>query len=488
MLLPAPQGNPLKDLEHIRRAVHRMILRMPASEFIDRYCILEDRDAPGVITPFRLWPAQRELVDALDANRLNVVLKARQLGISWLCLAYILREMLRQPGYSVIALSRTETEAKELVRRLGVMAANMPVLLRKRGAWNGPVYSAVNGCVTVEQEGGISTFRALASGKNMGRGFTASLVFLDEWAFQQFDREIWLSVFPSVNRPGGGKVIGVSTMERGSLFEEIFGDENNGFTKHFLSWRSDPRRDDAWYAATRRALGDMVLQEYPETPADAFRIPGGAFFPELCSLHDVKREAEEGQRIYVAMDYGLDRLACLWIAVYDDGTEHVYRELCVSGLIASEAAAEILAASCGEEIYEYLAPPDLWNTDRHSGKSTADVFAGAGIYLRKTSNARIHGWMDVKEHLALRERTDPATGAVRREPTLTMDRETCPELWHCLSRIQKDRRHPNDAASEPHDLTHAPDALRAFCAGRPVPPQAMRKPRLKEQVAFRRKT
>ena len=34
-----------------------------------------------------------------------------------------------------------------------------------------------------------------------------------------------------------------------------------------------------------------------------------------------------------------------------------------------------------------------------------------------------------------------------------------------------DPRNPNDAAREPHELTHLPDSLRAFCAGRPIPAQ-----------------
>ncbi|MGI6150773.1 MAG: hypothetical protein ACOYIR_02315 [Christensenellales bacterium] len=35
---------------------------------------------------------------------------------------------------------------------------------------------------------------------------------------------------------------------------------------------------------------------------------------------------------------------------------------------------------------------------------------------------------------------------------------------------------PNDAADTPHELTHLPDSLRAFCAGRPLParPQNLR--------------
>ena len=41
--------------------------------------------------------------------------------------------------------------------------------------------------------------------------------------------------------------------------------------------------------------------------------------------------------------------------------------------------------------------------------------------------------------------------------------DECPNLYHSLTKIQKDKKKPNVYAKEPHDLTHDPDSLRAFC-------------------------
>lgn len=38
-----------------------------------------------------------------------------------------------------------------------------------------------------------------------------------------------------------------------------------------------------------------------------------------------------------------------------------------------------------------------------------------------------------------------------------------PNLYRCLTKIQKDKRRSNVYAKEPHDLTHDPDSLRCFC-------------------------
>ena len=46
---------------------------------------------------------------------------------------------------------------------------------------------------------------------------------------------------------------------------------------------------------------------------------------------------------------------------------------------------------------------------------------------------------------------------------------TCKNLLRTLPQLRHDGENPNDVASTPHELTHAPDALRYFVAGRPCP-------------------
>jgi phage terminase large subunit len=42
-------------------------------------------------------------------------------------------------------------------------------------------------------------------------------------------------------------------------------------------------------------------------------------------------------------------------------------------------------------------------------------------------------------------------------------------LIRTLPQVQRDEKDPNDVATEPHELTHAPDALRYFCSMRTRP-------------------
>ena len=180
----------------------------------------------------------------------------------------------------------------------------------------------------------------------------------------------------------------------------------------------------------------------------------GQYFTEFKSdLHTREPfEIPASWRRYRTLDYGLDRLAVLWIAIAPDGKIYVYREFCKSNLAINEAAREILERTPrGEEIYATLAPPDLYSRSQETGKTKASIFADCGVYFTKTSNNRECGWLAIKELLA------PKGG----EPRLTIF-NNCRELIKCLPALTVDKVRPTDCATEPHEITHAPDALRGF--------------------------
>ena len=208
-----------------------------------------------------------------------------------------------------------------------------------------------------------------------------------------------------------------------------------------------------------------MLDALPDDVRAAWRFGdwnalAGVFFPEfrpethvIPSQESLPRE----WRRYRAFDYGLDMLACLWIAVDWEGRCYVYREVQRSGLIVSEAARLIRELTpAGETIDCTLAPPDLWSRQKDSGKSMAELFAQNGVPLVKADNSRIQGWMAEKELLKLRQDGRPG---------LLVTRE-CPQLIRNIMLIQHDKLNPSDCATEPHRITHINDALRYFCVAR----------------------
>ena len=428
--------------------------------YIKNHVHIEDKDAEELIQPFNLWPAQEEAVDSLLSHRLNVLLKARQLGFSWLVLAIASWLLRCWTGRTVIMLSRTEEEAKELIRRLAVIFRYMTLIAEYNDVppgWDGPVFKAT--ALQLEiifPDGPASVAKAFPSSPGAVRSFTADLLIFDEWAFQQFAREIWTSAYPSINRPTGGRFFGISTIERGSLFEEIFTDPDNGFNKIFIPWSADPRRDEEWYETSKRALGDKMTQEYPATIEEALEVPGGAYFPEVTAkTHLTTRFPEGNTTNYVCIDYGLDMFSAHWVAVDEKGKAFVYREYDAPDKTIGQACDTLLSLSKDEDIELWLAPPDLWNRDQITGKSRALHFEEYGVPLTKTLNCLEDGCAAMKEWLL-------PVGEENKSSLMFLE-DAAPNLYRCLQKIQKDKRKPNVYAKEPHDLTHDVDSLRCFC-------------------------
>lgn len=159
-------------------------------------------------------------------------------------------------------------------------------------------------------------------------------------------------------------------------------------------------------------------------------------------------------RRYRAIDYGLDMLAVLWVAVDELGQEYVYRELHLPDLIVTDAARRIVELSINddgtpEEIDSTFAPPDLWSRTKDSGRSIADLFAENGVRFLRANAERIHGWMMVKDHIKPLPSPDGGESTSR----LRIFR-SCVTLIKHLQLLEFDERRPSDAATQPHEITH----------------------------------
>jgi len=265
-----------------RRAVEYAKFSADPAYACDTYGIIDDAQALGDGTgamPFKLWPAQTSLLWQLLLHRLVVILKARQLGISWLCCWYALWMCLTRPGAVVLLFSKGQAEANELIRRVEVMYHRLPDWIKAEA----PALIKAN----TEELGWSNAARihSLPATQSAGRSFTASLVILDEAAFQQWANALYTALKPTID--AGGQLIVLSTANGiGNLFHQLWIKAIsgiNGFLPVFLPWWSRPGRDAEWYARQHREYTDpmMVKQEYPATPEEAFISSGRVrFAPE----------------------------------------------------------------------------------------------------------------------------------------------------------------------------------------------------------------
>ena len=227
----------------------------------------------------------------------------------------------------------------------------------------------------------------------------------------------------------------------------------------------------------------QMLELLPEDVRRAWRYGdwnalAGAFFPEFSrEIHGAPPlgTPPPGWKCYRAFDYGLDMLACLWIARDGQGRHFVYRELQRPGLIVSEAAALIRQLTPPEEKIEAtFAPPDMWARQKDSGRTMAELFLEHGVEIIRAGNDRKSGWMAVKELLKPGEKG----------PRLKIC-SPCRGLMEALGSIQHSEQDPGDCATEPHNITHITDALRYYAVSPTLPGRELGEEAEEDETLYR---
>src|SRR5207249_3331192 len=170
--------------------------------FVFNFCQIYDATSRAW-TSFHLWPAQRETLQEIASHRLTVILKARQLGLTWLVLAYTLWMMLLNPAATVLFFFRRDEEAVDLLKvRLRGMYDRLPEWLKVKFfvTDNDHEWHWSNGS------------RALAFPTTGGDSYSASLVIVDEADLVPNLAKLMSSVKPTID--GGGRMILVSRVDK----------------------------------------------------------------------------------------------------------------------------------------------------------------------------------------------------------------------------------------------------------------------------------
>jgi hypothetical protein len=259
--------------------------------FIHECVIIDDaQDQAGEAgtMPFHLWPAQVELLEAVATEPRLLILKARQLGITWLVCAYALWLCLHRPQRLVLTFSIGQNEANEMMRRMHAMYWRLTPELRA----SLPRVEKDNTEEMVWANG--SRIESLPSRKSAGSGYTASLIILDEFAKNENAAALYTAVKPTID--GGGKMIILSTANgAGNLFHDMVEKARKGLSRfafRFLPWQARPGRDALWYAQVEADAIDSSLmkQEYPATPDEAFEASEVDAFLSSIALWDACKE------------------------------------------------------------------------------------------------------------------------------------------------------------------------------------------------------
>jgi hypothetical protein len=272
---PATLEEQVKELRKCVLAPHH---------FIERYCDIYDNKTKNWL-PFALWPAQREVLALIHAEQLVIILKARQLGLTWLCLAYALWQMIFKPIAKPLVFSRTEEDAMYLLsdeRLRGMHRRLPPWLVDGMGA------SAVSDASKTWTLANGSVAHAFPP--NRGDSYTATFALADEYDLLDDKAEgsekgrseqsrLLRSVKPTIDH--GGKMVLLSRVDKAkpeSEFKKTYRAAKAGavpWKSVFLPWHVHPARDQGWYdkekasCLARTGSLDDLHEQYPATEAEA---------------------------------------------------------------------------------------------------------------------------------------------------------------------------------------------------------------------------
>lgn len=245
--------------------------RVNAAYFVWHFAKVLDEQT-GEKVPFRLWPAQVDVLKGLTAKRLVCLLKGRQIGMTTLVLVYLIWfALLRKPGSTILLFSKGQKEAKELIERIRWMILALPDWLQPRGFTKDSTeeLALTNG----------SRFVSFASRSSGGDSYTASIVVVDEADLIPDLNRLLTGAKPTVS--AGGQLILLSRVDKAvaeSPFKQIYRAAvkgESGFWAKFLPWWAAPWRDRKWYEAERQEIvartgsEDELWENHPETPEQA---------------------------------------------------------------------------------------------------------------------------------------------------------------------------------------------------------------------------
>ena len=222
--------------------------------FINNYTKIS-HPLEGLI-PFKTYDYQKDLLNEFVDYRFNVILKARQLGISTLVAAYVAWLMLFYRDKNILVMATKFATAANLVKKVKSIMKNLPPWVRISNI-------SIDNRTSFELSNG-SQIKASSTSTDAGRSEALSLLVIDEAAHVEGLEEIWTALYPTIST--GGSCIALSSPNGvGNWFYKTYiaSDQGeNDFHPTKLSWEVHPDRDREWFEKeTKNMSRRQVAQE-----------------------------------------------------------------------------------------------------------------------------------------------------------------------------------------------------------------------------------
>ena len=272
---------------------------------------LRVRTRDGLTAPLVANPVQQFF--ERRRGRHNIVLKARQLGLTTWTAARFFLKTITHPGTLTLQVAHTQEAAEEIFRIVRRFYDWLPEELR-----DGPLATARANSRQIVFEQLDSQYRVVTAGdRNAGRGLTVQNLHCSELARWPGDPADILAGLRAALAPGA-EVILESTPQGvgGCFYEEWRKAPETGMVRHFFPWWMEPgyRSDDpvdgsvtddehvlmekegldlrqiAFRRTLRASFRGLARQEFAEDPESCFLSSGDCVF-ELAVLDERLKDA-----------------------------------------------------------------------------------------------------------------------------------------------------------------------------------------------------
>lgn len=420
----------------------------------------------------------------------NIILKARQLGISTFVCLFFLDTCLFKPSVAAGIIAHTREDAEHMFKRIKFAYDQLPDAIKN-------IRSAT---VDSARELVFNNHSSLRVGTSM-RGSTLQYLHISEFGkicshFPDKAREI---VTGSLNTLGSRQYVFIeSTAEgkEGYFYDLCKGAESNKMSNkkltpldykfHFFPWHGCPEyalkdnitipdesedyfnnlfdkgivlsnEQKAWYYKNLLIQKDDMKREYPSTPDEAFESAiDGSFYAKW-----IREARTEGRIGYVPWDRQ-SRVSLAFDPGYLDSCALVFFQ-CIGQEIhiidyyenSGEGLAHYIGIIKGKPyIYEnYFGPHDIESHQFSTGLSTKEVGASLGISFITLQTLK----------LRLEDGIEAVRGCF---PRFWIDEKKCSRLIKCIENYRKefDVNHGIYKSKPVHDeYSHGADALRYAC-------------------------
>jgi len=305
----------MQDSEYERARMILDIYSVDPVAFIETFLFVKLPNYNNSIKPFFMFEYQKKIVQKLwecEQDRIEhtiLIDKPREMGITYIILAYFYWRWLFTPEWSAFLLSRSQDEVDKgetspegsLFGKLRWMTDLMPPwMLPDSFAPKGKKGTSTDREMWYMNPQLKSSMTGSTTNANAGRSRRYGITFIDEVFFIENFQQIIRSL-ESVSRV---KVL-VSSAQPGRQFEKFkdMCDSRGDYIS--LTWKDHPWKDQEWYDALEKKSEEMDDPEIMREAVVQYSIdPKSRYYPQITQAEVSKVGYDPNRPLYIALDTG----------------------------------------------------------------------------------------------------------------------------------------------------------------------------------------